>query len=227
SLNTSATVDPYVYKLISKSDNGTIEQRRLDRYAWNNGKGLGQISNFRAAINLNLQGKSKSTASEEVKNQEQRQRAQDQAALDPLNDPLYQQDEELQQVVDHIRNNPEQYVDFKVPWSLRTNYSFTRQKTGFRAPVVRKTMSFGGSLGLTDKTQITWNSGYDFENNEFTTTNISVHRDLHCWVMDFNWVPFGTYQSYMLTIRVKAQMLQDLKVEKRKSNFDFFGDSQF
>lgn len=227
SLNTSATVDPYVYKLISKSDNGTIQQRRLDRYAWNNGKGLGQISNFRAAINLNLQGKSKSTASEEVKNQEQRQRAQDQAALDPFNDPLYQQDEELQEVVDHIRNNPEQYVDFKVPWSLRTNYSFTRQKTGFRAPVVRKTMSFGGSLGLTDKTQITWNSGYDFENNEFTTTNISVHRDLHCWVMDFNWVPFGTYQSYMLTIRVKAQMLQDLKVEKRKSNFDFFGDSQF
>jgi hypothetical protein len=229
-ITTNATIDPYIYKLNSK-EGGVVDQRRLDRYAWNNGQGLGQISSFRAAINLNLQGKSKSTASKDVENQQRRQGRLDPSLTDPLNDPLndplYQQDEQVQQIVDHIRNNPEEYIDFKVPWSLRTNYSFQRRKTGFQSPTVTKTMTFGGSLGLTDKTQITWNSGYDFDNNEFTTTRISVHRDLHCWVMDFNWVPFGTYQSYMLTIRVKAPMLQDLKVEKRKSNIDFFGDSQF
>lgn len=231
SLTSNATLDPYIYKFIEKGDNGNISQRRLDRYAWNNGQGLGQISNFRATVNLNLQGKAKTTASEEVANQEKRSRQLNQAnsdpLADPLNDPLYQQDEQVQQIVDHIRNNPEDYIDFKIPWSLRTTYSFNRRKRGFESPTVNKTLSLSGSLGLTDKTQITWNSGYDFDANEFTQTRISVHRDLHCWVMDFNWVPFGTYQSYMLTIRVKAPMLQDLKVEKRKSNIDFFGDSQF
>ncbi|MCP4460573.1 MAG: LPS-assembly protein LptD [Cytophagales bacterium] len=226
SLSTNATLDPYIYKLLSITETATgkqITQRKLDRFAWNNGQGLGQLKSLRTSLNLRLQGKSKATGAQEEGNK----RAIGKDRSDPFNeqyDNLEVNDDELDQVIEHIQNNPDLYVDFNVPWSLNAAYTVSRSKAGFNEPTIRKSSTFGGSLGLTDKTQITFNSGYDFENKEFTTTRLSVHRDLHCWTLDFNWVPFGTYQSYMLSLRVKSPILQDLKVEKRRSFQDFFGN---
>ena len=38
--------------------------------------------------------------------------------------------------------------------------------------------------------------------------------------MLFNWIPIGYHKSYTLTIRVKASVLQDLKLEKKKDWID-------
>ncbi len=227
-IQTSASLDPYIYQLISRTETATgtrVVQRRLDRYAWNNGQGLGQITSMNTSINLNLQGKSKSTASQN-QGRSAGDRGQGQFGEDPFNPDLAETEEEreIRETVQHIQNNPDLYVDFNLPWSLRTTYTISRSKRGFEEVAVRQSMNFGGSLGLTDKTQVTFNSGYDFDAKEFTTTRIGVHRDLHCWTLDFNWVPFGTYQSYFLTLRVKSAILQDLKVEKKRSFFDFFGN---
>ncbi len=213
-INTNATLDPYMYKLISK-ENGRVQQRKLDRYTWNNGKGLGQFKSVRASINFNLDGKKKGQGSQGSDRNSQ---------FDPsFSDPNFNgEPEEVQEIIRHIQDNPEQYVDFDLPWSVRTAFTVSRRKTGFEDAITTRSMTLSGSLGLTDKTQITFNSGYDFESKEFTTTRISLSRDLHCWTLDFNWVPFGTYQSYMLVIRAKSSILQDLKVQKRKSFFDAF-----
>ena len=226
SLATSATLDPYIYEFISATETSsgrTVTQRKLDRYAWNNGQGVGQLKTISTSLNLRLQGKSKATSAQEDGNSRTSQGLSRNTG-DPFMDQYdpEDEDEELERVIEHIQNNPDQYVDFNVPWSLTTGYVISQNKTGFKDPVVRKSMTFNGSVGLTDKTQLTFNSGYDFENREFTTTRLSVHRDLHCWTLDFNWVPFGTHQSYMISLRVKSSILQDLKVEKRRSFFDFF-----
>lgn len=220
-LSANGTLDPYLYQLIS-NEGGRIVQRKLDRYAWNNGRGFGQLKSFNTAINFNISGKSASGRGSG---------SPDQRGLgsndfsNPFGDePLEDETEEVQEIVRHIRNNPEEYVDFNVPWSLRTAVTYSRTKTGFDNARTRRSMTFGGTLGLTDNTQITFNSGYDIDNKEFTTTRIGITRDLHCWTMDFNWVPFGSYQSYMLIIRAKSPILQDLKVQKRKSFIDFFGN---
>jgi hypothetical protein len=47
-------------------------------------------------------------------------------------------------------------------------------------------------------------------------TNIGISRDLHCWTLLFNWVPFGPYTSYNFRINVKASILSDLKLERRQ-----------
>jgi hypothetical protein len=229
-VQTGATLDPYIYRLISETETSTgrtVVQRRLDRYAWNNGQGLGQLSNINTSINFNLQGKSKSTASQNQANQFGNRNTPGQFGEDPYADPSLEeteQEREVRETIRDIQNNPDQYVDFNLPWSFRTSYTITKRKVGFEDAVVRQSVNFGGSLGLTDKTQVTFNSGYDFESKEFTSTRIGVHRDLHCWTLDFNWVPFGTYQSYFLTLRVKSPILQDLKVEKKRNFFDFFGN---
>lgn len=222
-IQTSASLDPYVYQLISRTETGVV-QRRLDRYAWNNGQGLGQLATMNTSINLNLQGKSQSTASQGQGNQ---MGNRGQFGEDPFQEPSLEEtpeEKEMRETIQHIQNNPDLYVDFNIPWSLRTSYTIARSKRGFEEAAIRQSMNFGGSLGLTDKTQVTFDSGYDFDAGEFTTTRIGVHRDLHCWTLDFNWVPFGTYQSYFLTLRVKSPILQDLKVEKKRSFFDFFGN---
>jgi lipopolysaccharide export system protein LptA len=224
SLNFTGTLDPYEYLLISEttSPQGTriVKQRRLDRYTWNNGNGLGRLSNMTTAISFNLSpggSKKNNTAN----------------AQDPLgrNVGVLPPDEEVgfdgysdyeRDQVEHIQNNPDMYVDFAVPWSLRMQYSINRSKRGFEEATIRQSFQFSGNLGLTDKTQITFNSGYDFEAKDFTTTRVGVTRNLHCWTMSFDWVPFGRFQSYFLSIRVKSSVLQDLKLEKRRSFFDFF-----
>ena len=47
------------------------------------------------------------------------------------------------------------------------------------------------------------------------TSSVGISRDLHCWEMRFNWVPFGKYTSYSFTINARASMLHDLKWDKK------------
>lgn len=223
SVNFSGTIDPYQYLLISESINERgeriVDQKRLNRYAWNNGGGIGQLTNTNVAIGLNLapkgSGRNRDGNQDDFTNDGQLGPPDEQVGFDGLTDLERTQ-------LNDIQNNPEAYVDFAVPWSLRIQYSINRNKTGFEDADIRQSMQFSGSLGLTDNTQITFNSGYDFQANDFTATRVGVSRDLHCWTMSFDWVPFGRFQSYFLSIRVKSAVLQDLKLEKRRSFFDFF-----
>ncbi len=209
SINFNGSIDPYI------RDRETND--RIDRFAWNNGQGLGQLSSMTTAVGFSLSPKVLQGKAEEGENQDPTTNNTD---IDPFNpDGLTPEEQkELQQ----IQNNPELYVDFNVPWTLRANYSINRSRNGFDPPRVTQSLSFSGSLGLTSKTQITFNSGYDFEQKDFTTTRVGVTRDLHCWTMSFNWVPFGRFQSYFVSIRVKSSLLQDLKLEKRRNFLDFF-----
>jgi hypothetical protein len=46
-------------------------------------------------------------------------------------------------------------------------------------------------------------------------------RDLHCWELNFNWTAFPVaYQQFLIELRVKASMLKDLKLTRRRSNLD-------
>ena len=107
------------------------------------------------------------------------------------------------------------YAKFNVPWSLNISYSFSYSKYAFRTNV-SQSLSLNGNVSLTKKTQITYTSGYDFAGKKITMTNIGIVRDLHCWEMNFNWVPNGYMKSWNFTIRVKASVLADLKYERRK-----------
>jgi hypothetical protein len=73
---------------------------------------------------------------------------------------------------------------------------------------------------LTKKMSITYTSGYDFTRKEITMTQIGITRDLHCWDMNFNWIPNGYMKMWTFTIKVKASVLADLKYERRKDYHD-------
>lgn len=65
-------------------------------------------------------------------------------------------------------------------------------------------------------------TNYNFEDHEFIYTSVNIYRDMHCWKINFNWIPTGFRKSYNMTIRVKSSILQDLKIEKKTDWRDYY-----
>ena len=116
-------------------------------------------------------------------------------------------------------SNPLDYVDFTIPWSLNAGFVFS-ERTGPAGKTQNQVLNVSGDINLTAKWKIGFSTGYDFVQKDFAFSTVDIFRDLHCWEMHFNWIPFGFRQSYNFTIRVKSSMLQDLKVNRRRQWFD-------
>jgi len=114
-----------------------------------------------------------------------------------------------------------EYVDFDIPWSLRIDYNFSYTKPREEVNLVQ-TLRASGDFSLTPNWKIGFNTGYDLDRKQFTTTNLSIYRDLHCWEMRISVVPFGDFKSYNFQINAKSSILSDLKYNKRKSWYDNF-----
>ncbi|MFH2094519.1 MAG: putative LPS assembly protein LptD, partial [Bacteroidota bacterium] len=127
-----------------------------------------------------------------------------------------------------LGNYYEDYVDFDIPWDVRIDYSLVYSQPRYLTEErkfeekITQTIRFSGELNLTEKWKISMSSGYDMETKDFTYTTVDIYRDLHCWEMSFNWIPFGSWKSYNFTIKVKSAMLQDLKLNRRRSWTDNF-----
>jgi hypothetical protein len=177
-------------------ENGTI----TDEYMFNQKKGLGRFTSNSFALTWNLRSKNRKDTG-------------DRSQLD---------EDDLAE----IDRNSSAYVDFSLPWTLNINYNIrtSRYFTGDKKDTTEITQSLilSGDVLLTTNWKIGFSSGYDFSAKDFTYTEINLYRDLHCWEMRFNWIPFGFRKSYMIQINVKASMLQDLKLMRRRSWYDTF-----
>ncbi|MBO7481821.1 MAG: LPS-assembly protein LptD [Bacteroidales bacterium] len=130
-------------------------------------------------------------------------------------------EEAQQSMYDIIYGYPNSYVDFNVPWNLRVSYTFRYSKP-YEKSDITQTINMSGELNITKKWKISVSTGYDIEAKKMSATTIDIYRDLHCWEMSLHVVPFGQHKSYAFQINVKAAMLQDLKLNKRRSWFDNF-----
>lgn len=114
-----------------------------------------------------------------------------------------------------------QQADFSVAWSFQIDASYSRvlrwdytTRTNSISQIAN--IGVNADIALSAKWKIGVRTGYDFINGEFTLTSIDFYRDLHCWEMRFNWIPFGFQTGWNFTIGIKASMLKDLKYEKRR-----------
>src|SRR5574344_841288 len=116
------------------------------------------------------------------------------------------------------------YMMFSMPWSLTFGYGITmRENTSgtFNTSSMRypykftQTLNFSGKLRISDGWNISFSSGYDFENHDISMTTASLQRDLHCFNMSCS-VVLAPYTSYNFTFRCNASTLTDaLKYDKR------------
>jgi hypothetical protein len=142
---------------------------------------------------------------------------------------------------DLVNQHSDDLIDFNIPWRLNVRYNFRLDRNYSSilqrdTSVLTQAITFDGDITLFKYWAISIMSGYnmsgaryqdlsfrDFGLRDFTTTNIGVHWDLHCWELSVNYVPFGQRKSYMVQLNVKSALLQDLKLQKRGN----LGDSRY
>jgi hypothetical protein len=192
-VNFFGSLDPY-----QLNSNGV----RVNKYAISNGK-LVRLTNIGISLDFSLNSSGLTKSQPKIKN--------------TLTTLTPEQDEQL----DLINRNSEAFVDFNIPWNFRASYSFNYSKSGL-VSYKTSTLNFNGDFSVTPLWKLTYTSGYDFQQKKISLTQIGVYRDLHCWDLSFGWIPFGTYRSYTVDLRVKASILQDLKLSKRRDYYNQF-----
>lgn len=137
---------------------------------------------------------------------------------------------EEQELIDKNKN---EMVDFSIPWNLTLNYNLRFAKnfdrdTQMDTLAIKQAFTFTGDITLFKYWKVSFNSGYDMSHpryqtlqfsdfglRDFTTTNLGLHWDLHCWEFSASYVPFGQRKSYMVQLNIKSALLQDLKIQRR------------
>ena len=212
-INAGITLDPYTYLTDTE---GTTS--RVNQFAWNSGQGLGRLTSARMSLSTNLN----SDASSGPANPNQRFNTGGQGFID---DPTGQFGSINDGGEPNIRTQPEYfydpnaYVDIDIPWNLRFSYDYSFNR-GISSSTTRQSIKLYGQVSLTPKWQVTLNTGYDIDMKEITQTSLGIFRDLGCWEMRANWIPFGRFTSYNIDIQIKASSLKDLKISRRRSFFD-------
>ena len=118
------------------------------------------------------------------------------------------------------------YIDFNVPWGINFSYSLTLNNVYSPYRKADSTvfsqhgLTFSGDFNLTPRWKFAFNSGYDIVTKKVTLTSFDIYRDLHCWEMRLGLIPFGVYKSFNFSLNVKAAVLQDLKLLRRRDYRD-------
>lgn len=113
-----------------------------------------------------------------------------------------------------LQNRYGDYFDFNIPWNLSLNYNYSINKSGLRT-VINNVINLSGDLSLTPQWKIGYNTGYIINQKAFSFSQFTISRDLHCWQIQFQWIPDGIRKSWMFTLSPKSGILQDLKLNKR------------
>lgn len=187
-INASMNFDPYQF------DYETM--RRTPRTTLASGNGLARLTSAQLGFSTSLHSRPKEKISNEATNSE------DFKSL--------------------MRNNGySNYVDFNIPWTLNIGYSLLleRRPSAYSksdTSIVNKNLTLGGDFNFTPRWKLGISSGYNFVQKEITYTDVRVYRDLHCWEMSLGFIPFGYRKSFNFQLNVKAQVLQDLKLTRRR-----------
>ncbi len=204
----NATVDPYVRTNVAGTLANSLVSKRVNQFQWEKGKGLGNILNSNLAFGFALSSQSfKKTNKPDAKERS--------SGIQPMS--------VQEQMLHDIRNNPNKYLDFTIPWSFNLSYNLTyiQLYVPTKAPdLYTHSITYNGDISLSSKWKIQFNSGYNLTQKLITYTRFGITRDLHCWVMSLNWIPPlpGTVNTgqYNFQLNVKSSVLQDLKLTRNR-----------
>ncbi len=201
-ITASANIDPY-----------QIDPRngfRINRYAWQDGKlSLGRITNGSLSASTSFKSKPK----------DEKKAKEEEMAYDNYDNLT---NDQIQAQMEYVRNNPSQFVDFNIPWSVNVSYSLSfsrilrRDYSGYDTQV-SSSMNFNGDFSLTEKWKFGANGYFDFKTLKIPSFSMFITREMHCWQMSINVTPFGAWRSFNISIFPKSGMLRDLKINRSRS----------
>ena len=199
-LTAFANIDPYDVDRFG---------RRLKDLLWKRKPlSFGRFLSGNLALSTSFQGGNKGTGTKKVLSRVQ-------------NSQYGYSNDEYQNELGNIRNNPGQFADFNIPWSVNFQYalnlgrSFKDSVIGFKNSIEHSAV-FGGSINLTPKWQIQLNGSYNFTAKQLGYIPITLSREMHCWQMSISISPVGN-KFYSIYISPKSGLLRDLKINRTRS----------
>lgn len=231
SLNLSGAFDPYMYGV--GADGKTV--KRINQLRWNHGKiprFLGTSLSYSYTFNnatFKKKDKNTSTNGKGGDNNDFDLGDDDTDGVgrsidsDPNFSSERNRDTRNKKTSSHSVGS-DGYEEVRIPWSLTFNYSvrfgdgnvFDYDRMEYNRKFTQN-LNVRGNIQLTPGWKLSGETSYDFVAKQFTFTNFSVVRDLHCWTLSGGFVPFGRFQTYNFRIGVNSSMLSDLKYEKQGS----------
>ncbi len=206
SITASAVLDPY-----------QVDARgeRIDELVWKEKMlTLGRLTGGNISISSQFQGGDKS-----------KDKKKDNLQGQPYNPNTGMPLDEYQTEAAYISNNPAEFADFSIPWSVSFSYSLRFQSqrkadySGYTTSVFQD-VSWNGTLNLTERWQLGLNGFYNISEKDLGTISISIARELHCWQMAINVSPVGRYRFFNISISPKSGLLRDVKINRTRSFYD-------
>lgn len=194
-INFTSTFDPY--QTITDSIRGTsIYQRRVNNFAYESKtkKQLLILTNYNISLSTNLNP-----------NGQKSQRPV--STINPNS-------------ANYVIAGADQYVDFNIPWNLFISYNISYSKVGDAPSTYINSLTFNGDIKVSENWKVKVSSGYDIVKQSLGFTKIEIFRDLHCWQMSLNVIPFGDRQSFFFTLNAKSSLLRDLKITKQNATYN-------
>lgn len=206
SISASALVVPYL-----TNDNGEF----IDKLIWNKKVlALGKMTSGNIAVQSQFRGGDK-----------KEKLANTMPVLNQVNPYTGMPLDEYQQEAAYISNNPGEYANFNIPWSISFSYSLNYSRipngfgTGYTGSVTQN-VTWSGTLNLTAKWQMGVNGSYNITTKELGMISMYLTREMHCWQMAINVSPVGTRRSFSISISPKSGLLRDLKVNRTRYFYD-------
>ncbi len=165
---------------------------RINKFLWSTDKRIADLTSFNISIQTSFQSSDYNKGADSLKDNNAPQ-------------------------TEYLGMHGEKAVDFSIPWSVNLNYYYGISKPN--PSVVFKTSNINGSLSfsLTQNWKFSFSTGYDFMSKSFSAPYLTIYRDLHCWEINFNWIPTGSYRGFRFELRIKAPQLQDVKYLKQSN----------
>lgn len=141
--------------------------------------------------------------------------------------------ERLKNAVDNIEQNwnadynyfylhPEQFLDFEIPWKMTFSHVYTinanqliTENNSKRYNQVQ-TLMLQADVSFTKRWKISTRTNFDLKESKITNSRVSLTRNMHCWMLSFDWTPIGLNKSFMFSLRSTSPLLQDVPINLRK-----------
>ena len=234
--------DPYLYGHTTDPTTGRVSEHRVNKLRVFNGKGFGSLRGTGTSFSYTLSNEtftkirdffSPKKDGQDAKGKKSKEKA-DENDPSKIGAPEDGRDTSLADMAAKGQKSKslfdtndgdgeydeDGYLKVKIPWSISLSYGVNLQRTTFDPRRdeynygLTHSLMFSGNLQPTKNWSFNFNASYDFIANKVANMTIGISRDLHCWSLTANAIPFGPYRSYSITIGVKSSLLHDVKWDK-------------
>ena len=205
-ITTSANLNPYQVSRLTGADSNAL--------IWKSKPSLGRLTSASISISTQFQGGDQSKKAKVPTSPNQ---LINQTSGLPL--------DEYQTEAAYINNNPGQFTDFSLPWSLSLSYSLQYSKsyvvqTQSFISNLTQNLNWNNTLKLTEKWQFGISGYYDISQAKLGTMTMTISREMHCWQLSINISPVGQYRYFNFSISPKSGLLRDIKINRSRQYYE-------